>query len=322
MPEQAQPGTGADPKITPPAVAAAPAADPPAQTAQPDPPAEPAVPSDWPDDWRDRFTKKAPVPEREKLQKRLSRFTSPDNVLSSYLELERKLSAGQLKPVLPEGASEEEVKSYRKSVGIPDEATPEAYGVTWPENFEASEADQADLKDFVGVLHSKNVPPAVAQDLWKFYQGVREKAEGQMYEAAQNRTVEHRSEIRAEFGRDFERNLRAGNAFLASHIGEEKAKSLTSATLADGTKLGDHPDFVRLFVGAALKTSDDAEMARAEVDSGQSVNDAYEAMLEVRYTDPKKYNSIDFQQKLMRLAASKAKTNKSPNGYPGFKPAA
>ncbi len=331
MSEQAQAGTGqVDIKVNPPPPAGTDggkAADP--KVTQPangtaDPTAEQSVaPPDWPDDWRDRFIKKAPATERETLQKRLNRFTSPDNVLSSYLELDRKLRGGQLTPVLPEGATEDEVKAYRKGAGVPDEATPDAYGVKWPDGFEASEADQSDLKDFVGVLHSKNVPPAVAQDLWKFYQGVRDKAEGQAAAFAENRTVDNRAELRAEFGRDTDTNLRLGATFIDKHLGSpERRHALVGLTLADGTKLGDHPEFVRLFTTAARATLDDQEMAVAEVDSGQSPNDAYNTMLDVKFSDPTKYHSAEFQAKLLKLAGRIANTNKSPNGYPGFTPAA
>lgn len=303
-------GKPADPKATPQLTNGKAAADPVGADRGADSGPDPAsqVASDWPDDWRDRFIKKAPATERESLQKRLNRFTSPDNVLTSYIELDRKLRAGQLQPVLADGASEEEVKAYRKAAGVPDEATPEAYGVEWPKEFEATEADQADLKDFVGVLHAKNVPPAVAQDLWKFYQGIREKADGQAREFANARSIEQQAEIRAEFGPDFEKNLRYGKAFIDKHLGgAERREALVSLTLADGTKLGNHPEFVRLFTAAARSQLDDREMATAEVDNGQSIDDAYNAMLDVRYKDPKKYNSPEFQEKLMRYAAAKTK---------------
>lgn len=256
-------------------------------------------PPAWRDDWRERL-----AGNDEKELARLRRFRSPENVYKSLRELEKKQSAGLLKPTLPADASPEEVEAYRKMAGVPKEATPEAYGVSFPEGFTATEADQADLTEFLGKMHSKNAPPELVQEAWNTYLGIRSKADQQLYEAAQEKTVNQRAEIRAEFGRDFDRNLRVGNQFLVQHLGEEKAKSLTGMTLADGTKLGDHPDFVRLFTTAALATADDAALATAETNGSESVADAYRQALEVQFSDPKRYKTDEHQKKLIRLAAA------------------
>lgn len=269
---------------------------------------EPPVVADWPDDWRDRFAKKAPATEREKLAKRLARFGSPDNVLSSFLELERKQSAGLLKKGLSENPSPEEIAEYRQANGIPEEATLDTYGIKLPEGVEVDETTKADLAGFLGKMHAKNVPPAVVQEVMGEYFAAHQAAQQQLYEAAQQQTIEYKSQIKAEYGRDYERNMRLGNARLVETLGEENAKGITGLTLADGTKLGDHPDFVRYIVGTALATADDAALITGEFGgAGKSIDDQYAEALKLMNTDPKTYWSEAHQAKLNKLATARSR---------------
>lgn len=261
----------------------------------------------WRDDWRDQLIAKLPADEREKEMKRLQRFQSPENVYKSMRELEKRVSSGMLKPTLAEGASEAEIAEYRKAYGIPDEPNAEKYGITFPQGYEPNDADNADVSDFLADMHKDNVPPAVVQKVWNKYLGIREKAEAELYQAAQAATINYKAELKAEYGRDFDKNVRLGNQHLVQAVGEDQAKEFMAMTLADGTKLGDNPAFVRYIVSQALATADDTALATSEFgDSGKGIDDLYKAALDLKFTDPKKYNSPEHQAKLFKLAAAKA----------------
>lgn len=257
--------------------------------------------SDWPEDWRDRLAK-----GDEKAMKRLARFASPENLVKTLIEQDKKISSGEYKRGLPENPSEKELADYRKANGIPDEATPENYGISWPEEFEASEADNEELTGFLGKMHERNAPPELVQEAWNYYTEARQKAEQELYDAAQKRTEDYRVELRSEYGKDYKRNTQIGNNFLAQQLGD-KAPEFTALTLADGTKLGDHPDFVRFIVNAGLAAADDEALATTELSGGQSIADAYREALDLKFSDPKKYHTQEHQEKLQRLAAAKSK---------------
>lgn len=266
----------------------------------------PAPPATWPEDWRERLAGK----DEQKLQ-RLRRFQSFDNYLRRTDDVENRLRAGQLKPVLGESASDAEIAEYRKAYGIPAEATPESYGVKLPDDFKPSDTDKADLGSWVSAMHSVHATPAQVQKGVETFLAMRQAAEQQLYDAAQQATINQRAEIKAEYGRDYENNIRLGNQFLVEHLGgEEKAQALTSLTLADGTKLGDHPDFVRLFVGAALENAGDLAIVMAASTAGVSIEQEYDRMLNQAYDpDPakrKEYQSEEFQKRLLRLAGKVA----------------
>lgn len=280
----------------------------PAPAPSPPPAAEPApVDATWRDDWREQMVAKLPEAEREKELTRLRRYSSPENVYKSHRELEKRVSTGMLKPTLADGATEAEVAEYRKANGIPDAATPEAYGITFPQGYEPNDADKADVSGFVAKMHAKNVPPGVVKEVWGEYLAIKEKAEQQLYEAAQQTTINYKAELKAEWGRDFDKNARLGNAHLVQAVGEDQAKSFMAMTLADGTKLGDNPAFVRYIVSQAMATMDDAALVTSEfADNGKSIDDQYKAAIALKFTDPKAYNEPQHQEKLMKLAGLRA----------------
>ncbi len=298
--------------------AAAPAAAPPAASstppasispAAPETPSEKPVASDWPDDWRDKFAAKAKPEDREKLSKRLARFASPDNVLSSYLDLDRKMSAGEIKPsALTENATPEEAAAFRKAWSVPEK--PEEYALAFPESMKDSigEADKAELNEFMATAHKMNTPAPIAKGLADWYFAQREKAVQQEYDQAIEKTVNYKSEIKAEFGKDYNRNITMAKAELASVITAERAGKLTDITLSDGTKLGDHPEFVRYVVASALKGADETALVNSDLTSaGKSFDEAYREAINLKFTDPKAYHSEGHQKKLQTLAAAKAK---------------
>lgn len=279
-----------------------PQADPAPADPAADTPEEPETAEvEWPEDWREKLAK-----DDAKALNRLKRFASPENLVRTLMEQDRKISSGEYKKGLGDNPSEEEIAAYRKANGIPEEATAEGYGVDFPENFEASDADKAELGEFLKAMHDQNASPAVVKSAWDTYLGMREKAEQDAYDVAQQRTQDYKVELKTEYGKDYDRNTRIGDNFLASQLGEN-ASDLTGLTLADGTKLGDNPNFVRFIVNAGLNAADDEAVATAELDGGQSIEDAYKTAMDLKFTDPKKYHSDEHQQKLMRLAAARSR---------------
>lgn len=282
-----------------------PVADPTPEGADPaagDPPAtEPSdEPLEWPDDWRERAAK-----GDEKKLARLKRFAAAENAFDSLFEAEQKIKTGEYK-ALPENPSEKELAAYRKANGIPEEPTAEAYGLAFPEGMEVTDADKAELGEYAEFFQSENISAEKAQKLMGLFVSKEEAKAQQLYDAAQQKTEDYRVELRSEYGKDYKRNTQIGNNFLAQQLGD-KAPELTATTLADGTKLGDHPDFVRFIVNAGLASADDEALATTELSGGQSIADAYREALALVETDPKKYHSKDHQDKLLRLAAAKSK---------------
>lgn len=261
------------------------------------------VATPWPDDWRERLAGDDP----QQLS-RLRRYASPENYLTRTRGIENQIRTGMLKPVLTDKATEPEIAEYRKAHGIPAEPTIEGYGLKFPDTVQLSDADKADLGAFLGDMHKAHAPAVLVQAAVSSYLAAQEKATQQLHDAAQRLTVDHKAEIRAEMGRDYDRNMSLGNSFISKHLGPEKATALAAMPLSDGTLLGDHPDFVRLYTAAALASADDAALVNADGGTGAgSIEEQYQKALALGDTDLKAYHSKEHQEKLIRLASARAK---------------
>lgn len=289
---------------------AAESATPPAAGKEPATPEPPPTGHIWPEDWRERL-----AGDDETVLARLKRYQTLENYMRRTMDIEGKLRTGKLLPMLEASPTADDLAAYRKAWSIPDQATAEAYGIKFPDGHTVSDADTADVAEFVTDMHTNNVPPAVVQRVWAKYLGIQQKAREQLLKAAQLKTEENKAGIKSAYytatglfdETKFEREMGAADQFLVERLGEEKAKELTSITLADGTKLGDHPEFVRLYVRAAQDFETAAPMALGEGSGGASVEDRYQAALAVADTDPRKYHSPEHQATLMRLATARAK---------------
>lgn len=303
------------PPPDPPAAVADTAAPDPALTGTADAPADEAADQVekgyWPDDWRTRLAGKD-----EKLKARLDRFASPDNVFKSWLEADQKIRSGTFKQAaLPENATEKEIADFRKAHGIPD--APDGYRehIAIPAEVTLTDADKADIDDFMAFAHANNLPPSAVKVAADWYFDSRMKAENALYESAQKLTSDRRVEIRAEYGKDYKANIGLANAFISQHIGE-KGGDLTGLTLVDGTKLGDHPEFIRLIVNAARASAGDDVIVAAEFEKGgKSIDEEYDALMRLSLSsdpaDRRKWNSDEVQDRLLRLAGARAAKNRA-----------
>ncbi len=165
----------------------------------------------WGDDWRQRMAAASTDPEKE--LKRLERFESPERVYGSFRELERKMSAGELRTTLSKGASPQEIAQWRKDNGIPE--APEAYKVNMPAGRQAPKEDDAFLKAFLKSAHDSNFTQGqVDAAISSFYAEVDRQeleigaAEKKAMEAAED-------QLRKEWGQDYRPNKAMAEALLA-----------------------------------------------------------------------------------------------------------
>lgn len=249
----------------------------------------------WPEDWREQLAGKD-----EKLLKRLKRFASPKNVVTSLASAEDRIRSG-VKATLPEGAGDEDVAAFRKANGIPEKAEDYVAAIKVPDGVELPPEAKKGVETFAAAMHAKNVAPAVAQEALNVYLEAEKAAEQERYDFAQRATIENKATIKAEFGRDMDRNIRLADGFIQTKLGSE-GPGLMGVTLADGTKLGDNPDFIRLVVAAALDNAEDDALIGAEArGDGTSLQEQYDTALKLQQTDYKAFWKPDHQAKLVAL---------------------
>jgi len=171
-----------------------------------------------------------------------NRYTSRADQAKAHHELVQTMSTRFKVP--GKDASDEDVAKYRKATGVPDEAG--GYEFAKPEHMEddvfADDNMQAMLGEFKTALHASGATPAVASAVMDFYW--KTEAEGQKLVAENDQKAIEAAEagLRKEWGKDYDQNVKFGDAFLE----KQGATELKQMELKDGSLLGSHPDFIKM----------------------------------------------------------------------------
>lgn len=235
------------------------------------PPAETAAePAAWPDDWRDRFAKGDAA-----LAKKLARFKAPENVLASYVELERKLSSKTGPEPLPADATEEQVAEWRAANGIPE--TPGGYLDALPEGLVIGDDDKPMIEGFAAKMHAANVKPEIVGEAVAWWHAEREATAAKETAADRQTQAATVEALKAEWGPEYPANINAVINFLDA-MPDGVGKALGGAILADGTRLGDNATALKWLASLAQDANPAGTVAPAGDFSAQGVQSELSAI--------------------------------------------
>lgn len=231
-----------DPPSDPAPPADPPADPPPSDPAPSDPPADPAPKGKgdegyWPNDWRKNI-----AGEDEKLLKRLERYASPKALSDALVSVQNRISAGELRGVLPKNATEEQVKQWREENGIPE--SPDKYELALPKGLVIGEDDKPIIDDMLKTLHGVNANNEQVSQAVNFYYAAIEKAEADRQEADRTAAQAAQDALHNEWGPEFRANMNAIDGLLATAPGDVK-EQLKFGRLADGTPIMANADAIR-----------------------------------------------------------------------------
>lgn len=240
----------AAPAAAPAAPAAAPVSAPaPTPGASPAPapgaaPSAPAAPDGfWNAGWRERL-----AGGDEKTLAQLSRYASPEAIWQKARALEQRVSAGELKPVLPKNAKPEEVAAYREAMGIPAEA--KAYDL---KGVQIDEADQPLISHVLAAAHGANATTEQVKAIVGVWPKLKADALAAQTEADGRKRTEAEDNLRAEWGPEFRRNMGLVHQLLDGTGDATTKDAILNGRLADGTPIGSSPAALKMLLGVALK---------------------------------------------------------------------
>jgi hypothetical protein len=266
-------GTGGAPAAPAPAplVAAAPASAPPVAAPIDPPAADPDL-----GDWRAQL-----AGGDAEFMKRLERYASPAEFGKAHRSLQTKMSSGQVKSVLPPNATAEEVAAYRKENGVPD--VPEGYQVPNAEGI-----DPSVIGMFRDLAHKQNWTPDQFHASLNFFQQTQNTVAKMRDEQDQQYQLQVEDELRKEYGNDFRRNMNVLGNFRES-MPDGLPSRLLAGRMADGTRIGNDPQFVKWMVQTGLDFYGTGTIVPAGgSDPAKNVNDAI-AAIESEWKTPEGY---------------------------------
>jgi hypothetical protein len=207
-----------------------------------------AAPADWPEDWRIKL-----AGEDKSYLKTLDRFNTPADLAKAYRDAQARLSAGNLKPVLPENPTEEELKTWRAENGVPD--SPDKYDVQLGNGFVWSDADKPLLDDFAQYAHKANMPEGQVKQVLGWYAAMQERQQAAMEEADDRFHQESEDKLRSEWGQEFRRNTNAIANLLDVHATPEVKADILLSRLPNGRRLGDDPAALKVLASMAREAN-------------------------------------------------------------------
>ena len=187
------------------------------------------------------------IPEGFKEEKALDNFNNMEDFVKSYLHAQKLVGADKI-PVPNKHATEEDWNEVFKRLGAPDK--PEDYKY----NIKDQELDQTQVQEFNKAAHQLGLLPKQAEGLIKFYNEMNGNNAASQEEAAAEAQLQTETELKAEFGPQFNKRLDQAKKLAVNSLGSE---FLENTYLKDGSRLGDNIKVIKAFSELADKLSED-----------------------------------------------------------------
>ncbi len=208
-------------------------------------------------------------------RKLADRYTSPAALAKALREANQELS-GRIR-IPGDDADEASVASFRKAVGVPEEAS--GYDIKKPghltEEVYASEQVQDRLGAFADAMHASNAPKAVVDAALDWYWSTEAAAGDAVTKNDAAAAEETEAALRREWDRDYDTNMAFANQ---TH---DDYPELSHIQLSDGSLLGSNPHYARLAADIGrLKSEGTLQMGLAGTEAGVDVQSEYDSLSE------------------------------------------
>lgn len=238
-------------------------------------------------DWRTRL-----AGDDKELAKTLARYTDEAAFGKAHRALLSKMSSGELKKALPEGATPEEKATWRKENGIPENEVGYVEQLALPNGLVLGEADKPIVAEFAKAALEGNVDPKQFNGLVAKYYAIQDQQRAALEVADATFKQQSEDALRDVWkGPEFRQNLTAIQNMMAGWP-EGLATRVLAGRTPDGRKLGDDPAFVRQLAGLARELNPAATLVPAgTTDANKGVADRLAEIRKFRSDNPDKYDS-------------------------------
>jgi hypothetical protein len=257
------------------------------------------TPQVWPDDWRDQM-----AGGDEKSLTQLARINSPNDMFKSYRALQAKMSSQ--KPVIEApgaDSTDEEVKAYRESIGIPDD--PSGYNLDMEDGSVIGEDIKGKLDGYLKHAHDSNLHPDVVKSTVSWFMNDVEAQQESIRVANDEARINGITELKAEWGGEFQGNMNAIHS-LFTNAPEGTMDNLLGSVGPDGLKFANNPDNIRWLSNLAREANPTATLVPPGPDQASSISAEIEKIESIMHSpdrvESKKYwNDPEMQSRYVKL---------------------
>ena len=187
------------------------------------------------------------IPENFREEKSLENFNNMEDFVKSYLHAQKMVGADKI-PVPNKHSTDEDWNEVFKRLGAP--SSPDDYKY----NFKDQEMDSGQVQEFNKTAHKLGLLPKQAEGLIKFYNEMNGNIAANQEEAAAQAQLNVETELRKEFGPQFNKRLDQAKRLAVNSLGQD---FLENTYLKDGSRLGDNLKVIKAFSSLADKLSED-----------------------------------------------------------------
>tara|TARA_Y100001937_G_scaffold100123_1_gene136902 strand:- start:213 stop:1076 length:864 start_codon:yes stop_codon:yes gene_type:complete len=187
------------------------------------------------------------IPENFREEKSLENFNNMEDFVKSYLHAQKMVGADKI-PVPNKHSTDEDWNEVFKRLGAP--SSPDDYKY----NFKDQEMDSRQVQEFNKTAHKLGLLPKQAEGLIKFYNEMNGNIAANQEEAAAQAQLNVETELRKEFGPQFNKRLDQAKRLAVNSLGQD---FLENTYLKDGSRLGDNLQVIKAFSDLADKLSED-----------------------------------------------------------------
>jgi len=240
------------------------------------------------------------IPEDLRDHPSLGPIKDVENLARSYVNAQRLIGADKLP--MPVNPTTEDLDNIYSRLGRPESA--EGYEIPVDGNIITEEV----AKSYADIAHNLRLTPDQANGVLEYYRAMVQES-GSMSEAAESQQRNNTEmALRKEWGDEFDARIEDAGK-IAKQFG---SSDLLEMRLTDGTKVGNHPDFIKAFANMAefrsSVTSEDT-VADSTISSTLSRREAQAEIESIMassvYTDRKnvvgRQQAIDRVQELMEM---------------------
>jgi hypothetical protein len=193
-------------------------------------------------------TWKEAISEEFRNDPNIEKFTEIDALAKSYINATRMI--GQDKVAVPnKNSTEDQWNEVYNKLGRPESA--EKYELNIKS--EVVPIEPAAIKQFAENAHKLGLNTKQAQGVLEFYKNNMEGLVKQEKITIETSQVQAEQELRQEWGRDFEANIKRAGALAKANLNPE----ILDIPLKNGIRLGDHPEIIKGFAKIANMLSED-----------------------------------------------------------------
>ena len=193
----------------------------------------------------------------------IEKFTEIDALAKSYINATKMI--GQDKVAVPnKNSTEDQWNEVYNKLGRPE--SPDKYSLDVKSD--VVPLDNGAVKQFAENAHKLGLSNKQAQGVLEFYKNSMEGTAQQSKVDTETAQVQAEQELRQEWGREFENNVKKAGALAKANINSD----ILDLELKSGIRVGDHPELIKGFAKIASMMSED-KIVSPESDSASKSAD-------------------------------------------------